>query len=429
MFFNNFLPSNIGGDVVRIARYRAGRRIEDAGDDRDPRRSRARTHGTVAVAASGAFAASLLGVHVPGARWLWMASALGAVAAISVIAMPQLVGHALRPVRALNRPWLTERAQRLEDAVITLQKCAVGAGRRVRGRARRADYDCGLLFADCRRTISSFANFPGRGAHSGEPRRPDGAGLDQRVRCPRSCVRVFLSSVRASDRCRGGTLPRVDRHGHGAFVGRRVFLLEETVGRSSSPASSVGGVKPWAVVTDTSYLRDSSNVETLPLSRANCPRCNSLPGRMRSRQERQSDGAVGGRSHSRRQHHRPAAPRARRRLDAGLQQRAADAADRKRRHERRSHHLACSSKSAPTPSFQQLVHQADQIALGSNGRTAYRLPAPLGAGYTYFWRTRAADGANTGPYSAVSSFNVVPPVVIDAPVATAPSGKINDQQA
>jgi hypothetical protein len=74
--------------------------------------------------------------------------------------------------------------------------------------------------------------------------------------------------------------------------------------------------------------------------------------------------------------------------------------------------------------FQQLVHQADQIALGDNGRTSYRLPAPLGAGYTYFWRTRAADGANTGPYSAISSFSVVPPVVVDAPVATSPSGKI-----
>jgi hypothetical protein len=75
--------------------------------------------------------------------------------------------------------------------------------------------------------------------------------------------------------------------------------------------------------------------------------------------------------------------------------------------------------------FQQIVHQADQIALGGDGRTSYRLPSPLGAGYTYYWRTRAADGANVGPYSSVSSFNVVPPVVIDAPVATAPSGKIN----
>ena len=30
-------------------------------------------------------------------------------------------------MRALNRPWVTERAQRLEDAVIALQKSAVGA--------------------------------------------------------------------------------------------------------------------------------------------------------------------------------------------------------------------------------------------------------------------------------------------------------------
>ena len=75
--------------------------------------------------------------------------------------------------------------------------------------------------------------------------------------------------------------------------------------------------------------------------------------------------------------------------------------------------------------FSQIVHQADQIALGEGGRTAYRLPAPLGAGYTYYWRSRAADGANVGPYSAISSFAVVPPVVIDAPVAMSPSGKIN----
>ncbi len=74
--------------------------------------------------------------------------------------------------------------------------------------------------------------------------------------------------------------------------------------------------------------------------------------------------------------------------------------------------------------FQQIVHQADQITPGGNGRTSYRLPSPLGAGFTYYWRSRAADGANTGPYSSVSSFTVVPPVKIDAPVATTPSGTL-----
>ncbi len=74
--------------------------------------------------------------------------------------------------------------------------------------------------------------------------------------------------------------------------------------------------------------------------------------------------------------------------------------------------------------FQQIVHTADRIAPGEGGRTTYRLPEPLGAGYTYYWRSRALDGANTGPYSAVSSFTVVPPVVIDAPTAVAPSGTL-----
>jgi glycosyltransferase 2 family protein len=118
MFFNNFLPSNIGGDVVRIA-------------DTAPAAG-SKTLATtvilvdrvlgltalVVVAATGALVASFLGVHVPGARWLWLASALGAAAAILVIAMPQLVGQALRPLRALNKPWVTERAQWFEDAFI-----------------------------------------------------------------------------------------------------------------------------------------------------------------------------------------------------------------------------------------------------------------------------------------------------------------------
>ncbi len=75
--------------------------------------------------------------------------------------------------------------------------------------------------------------------------------------------------------------------------------------------------------------------------------------------------------------------------------------------------------------FSHMVHQADQIAPGEGGRTQYRLPEPLGAGYTYYWRSRASDGANTGPFSSISSFNVVPPVVIDTPTPTEPSGNIN----
>lgn len=122
LFFNNFLPSNIGGDVIRIA------------DTAEATGSKTlattvivvdRVLGLTAlilIATSGAFAASLFGVHMPGARWLFLATALGFVAAIFVIAIPQLVGQILKPVRALNRPWVTERAQRLEDAVNKFRK-------------------------------------------------------------------------------------------------------------------------------------------------------------------------------------------------------------------------------------------------------------------------------------------------------------------
>jgi uncharacterized protein (TIRG00374 family) len=118
MFFNNFLPSNIGGDVVRIT-------------DTAPAAGSKTLAMTVIlvdrviglcalvlVAATGALVAQVLGIHIPGARWLWAASAIGAVATISVISMPNLIRHALTPVRALNKPWITERTQRLEDAVI-----------------------------------------------------------------------------------------------------------------------------------------------------------------------------------------------------------------------------------------------------------------------------------------------------------------------
>ena len=118
MFFNNFLPSNIGGDVVRIADTASAAGSKTLATTVILIDRVIGLAALVIVAASGAFIAQLLGMHIPGARWLWAASAIGAVAAISVITMPQLVGHLLMPLRALNKPWITERTQRLEDAVI-----------------------------------------------------------------------------------------------------------------------------------------------------------------------------------------------------------------------------------------------------------------------------------------------------------------------
>ena len=129
MFFNNFLPSNIGGDVVRIkdtAPAAGSKTLATTVVLVD------RALGLTAllvVAATGAFAAWLTGTYVPGARWLWLACGVLVAAAILVIAMPDFVSHLLAPVRALNKPWVTERAQRLEDAVLRFGKApAVLAG-------------------------------------------------------------------------------------------------------------------------------------------------------------------------------------------------------------------------------------------------------------------------------------------------------------
>jgi hypothetical protein len=122
LFFNNFLPSNIGGDVVRIADTAAAAGSKTLATTVILVDRALGLSALVLVAAAAAFAASIAGVHIPGARWLWLASAIGAGAAILVIAIPDFVGLLLKPVRALNRPWVTERTQRLEDAVLRFRK-------------------------------------------------------------------------------------------------------------------------------------------------------------------------------------------------------------------------------------------------------------------------------------------------------------------
>lgn len=79
---------------------------------------------------------------------------------------------------------------------------------------------------------------------------------------------------------------------------------------------------------------------------------------------------------------------------------------------------------ATDATFQQRLHHADRVEPGEGGRTTYRLPEPLGPGHTYFWRVRAADGANTGPYSAPAHFAVVEPVIIKPPTPIEPVGTI-----
>jgi len=70
--------------------------------------------------------------------------------------------------------------------------------------------------------------------------------------------------------------------------------------------------------------------------------------------------------------------------------------------------------------FQQRVHVAERVAPGPNGRTAYRVSANLVSERFYYWRARALDGANTGPYSGNATFRVVTPVRIEPVIPVSP---------
>jgi hypothetical protein len=75
--------------------------------------------------------------------------------------------------------------------------------------------------------------------------------------------------------------------------------------------------------------------------------------------------------------------------------------------------------------FASKVYQQSNIPPGEGGRTELRLPDPLAPGRSYYWRVRAEDGANTGPYSAPLNFEVFTPIELDEPILIAP---INNAQ-
>lgn len=76
---------------------------------------------------------------------------------------------------------------------------------------------------------------------------------------------------------------------------------------------------------------------------------------------------------------------------------------------------------ATDANFSNKVFSRDNITPGDGGRTSLRLPDPLQTGRTYYWRSRAQDGANASAYAAASSFDVFTPIVIEAPGLLSPA--------
>jgi hypothetical protein len=134
-FFNNFLPSNIGGDVIRI-RDTAGQ----AGS-----KTLATTVvlmdrglgllGLLTVAAVGSSIASHVGGRPPVlASILWLALAGGMVVSAAAVMLPGGVARLLSPLRLIHQEWVGERIGRLtgaltkfRDAPGALVACLLGA--------------------------------------------------------------------------------------------------------------------------------------------------------------------------------------------------------------------------------------------------------------------------------------------------------------
>lgn len=127
-FFNNFLPSNIGGDVIRIA--------DTAKDTRS--RTLAATVvlmdrgigllGLVLLAAvAGTVAASSAPVDGPIPSWMLWAGLAGAMAVAGpVVLAPGGLERVLNPLRRFNPEWVGARLQQLTD-VLTRFRQAPGA--------------------------------------------------------------------------------------------------------------------------------------------------------------------------------------------------------------------------------------------------------------------------------------------------------------
>jgi uncharacterized protein (TIRG00374 family) len=129
-FFNNFLPSNIGGDVVRVtdtARAAGSRTLAATVVLLD------RGLGLLSlalVAAIGATVGSRLsrGGPIPPAL-LWSAFAIGAAVAIPAFYKPQLFARMLQPLRTFHPEWVDARLTRLTDAMSRFSAAPSAVGR------------------------------------------------------------------------------------------------------------------------------------------------------------------------------------------------------------------------------------------------------------------------------------------------------------
>ena len=117
-FFNNFLPSNIGGDVVRISDTAPAAGSKTLAATIVLLDRALGLLGLALVAALGATAGARLahGGPVPPAL-LWAGFFVAAAVALPALFRPQLFARLARPFRTLHPEWIDERLSRLIGAL------------------------------------------------------------------------------------------------------------------------------------------------------------------------------------------------------------------------------------------------------------------------------------------------------------------------
>jgi hypothetical protein len=126
-FFNNFLPSNIGGDVIRIrdtARQAGSKTLATTVVLMDRGLG---LLGLLTIAAAGSSVAARLGGRPPVlASMLWLALAAGFSVSAAAVLLPGGVARLLSPFRLIHQDWVGERIGRLTGA-LTKFRSAPGA--------------------------------------------------------------------------------------------------------------------------------------------------------------------------------------------------------------------------------------------------------------------------------------------------------------
>jgi uncharacterized membrane protein YbhN (UPF0104 family) len=117
-FFNNFLPSNIGGDVVRVADTAPAAGSKTLATTVVLLDRGLGLLGLVLIAAIGATTGSRLADGGPVAPLLlWGGFCAAAVVALPALLRPHAFARLLQPLRALHPAWVDERLARLTAAL------------------------------------------------------------------------------------------------------------------------------------------------------------------------------------------------------------------------------------------------------------------------------------------------------------------------